>query len=387
MDVLGRYYTADPVSQLLVNQISALNPKNILELGVGQGSLIKAAINKWINASCYVTDIDAKSLKKIRTDLPFVKSFHFDTLKENVAERLAIKPGSIDIAVCNPPYLSLKYQSEHLKLFKSANLEACSKLKIVSSDLIFLAKNLQLLKNKGELGIIVPDSLITGKEYIYFRNALLSEHKIKGIIQLPENIFTKTEALTHILLIEKNSRSNGTTPLFISNKNGDIIDQLIVRDDNLEERMDFNFHSWKITQQKKIPVSLRNIGAEIKRGIMTKIELEQTKDSFLHTTNLSHEKPNLSVKSSKKNNPRYTLTQKGDIILSRVGRNVKISMISKGKVAISDCLYRIRLEEQFRLIVWNALTSEKGKKWLKANRHGVCAKVLSLEDLYNFPIK
>src|SRR5215211_6003453 len=105
MDTLARYYTSTAFSRLLINQFSIETPKNIIDLGVGKGALIKAAIKRWGAAAYYAGDVDENSILKIKKELPFVNSFHLNTLKDEVSQKLQIETGAIDIAICNPPYL------------------------------------------------------------------------------------------------------------------------------------------------------------------------------------------------------------------------------------------------------------------------------------------
>jgi type I restriction enzyme M protein len=256
--------------------------------------------------------------------------------------------------------------------------------------MIFLAKNLQLLKDNGELGIILPDSLLTGKDYIHLRSAILKEHNLKAVIELPERIFSRTEALTHILLIEKSGESKSKTPLFLADKTGQIIDEIEVRSSLLNERMDFKYHLFnkKVDNLPKAKV-LGDIKVEIKRGTLTHKELKDSGDFFVHTTDIISKKANQALKNHVKKNSKYLLTQKGDILLARVGRGCtgKVCLISRGKAPISDCVYRIRVASKYRYKVWNSLVSDMGQNWLKANCHGVCAKVISKNDLLRFPLK
>ena len=159
MDLLARHYTTDIFSQLLIDQFTIQSPKKIIDLGVGEGSLIKAAIQRWINASFFAVDIDKNSIHKIKTEFPFVKSFHLNTLKEDISEKIRVESGDIDIAICNPPYLRIKNDDSHNKLFDCTSLSDFKKLKILTSDIVFLTKNLEILKKNGELGIILPDSI------------------------------------------------------------------------------------------------------------------------------------------------------------------------------------------------------------------------------------
>ncbi|GGC14618.1 hypothetical protein GCM10011386_02930 [Parapedobacter defluvii] len=390
MDILGRYYTNQIFSKLLIDNLSISNPKNIVELGVGDGALFRAAFERWSNASFYVTDIDDHSIQRMRTEFEFpnVKSFQLDTIKENIIERLNICD-SIDIAICNPPYLKVNPTPDILTIFEKAQLDECKDLKKITSDVLFLAKNLEILVRKGELGIILPDGLITGKEFISLRSSLLTSHNIKAVIQLPENIFKKTEALTHIVIIEKGSSTSSYVPVFLSNELGKIVDQIDIDQDALVERMDYKYNKWKKANQFCTnQICLKHLKPIIKRGNKTHKELKNLKIKYLHSTNL----PNLSINldlggEESKSFDGFVCAEPGDIIISRVGKIGKMAKIKSGKLPISDCLLKITLPDIQALALWNSLTSEEGKEWFKANSHGVCAKVISLSDLMNFPIK
>jgi len=392
MEELGRYYTDNLFSKLLINNIENQNPTNILELGVGEGSLIKAAYERWFDASYYVADIDNNSLAKVQQELPFVKSFHFDSIKEDISTKLKINSGSIDIAVCNPPYLKLKNDLSYAKIFLDAGLEGCTKLKNLTTDIVFLAKNLQILKETGELGIILPDGLITGKEFEVLRQSILQNHSLKAVIQLPENIFKKTEALTHILIIEKRRSTRTSTPLFLANTFGEIVDQIDVAQSSLTERMDYKYHTWskKLSAVKPNDLSnkfLKDLNPEIKRGNLTHKDLLNAGVSFIHTTNLPHRNSEMQVGKNQFDETKIRYAKAGDILLSRVGCIGKISMVKSGKIPITDCIYRIRIPANYRKIVWASMISLSGKEWFAAHSHGVCAKVISKADLFNFPLQ
>lgn len=389
MDFLGRYYTRELFSNLLVNQFSAISPSTVLDLGAGGGSLIKAASLRWQNADFYAADIDNGSIKKINNELPFVKIINADSLSSNIAKKLELTVDSVDIAVCNPPYLRIEDKKKYFSLFEEANLNHCVNLKKVTSDLIFLAQNLRMLKKGGELGIILPDSLLTGYDFKILRESLLLNHSVKGIIELPKNIFPKTEARTHIILIEKGLKANNYTPLYISDKNGNCYDQIDVSSNNLCHRMDFSYHKWtQIKDINKNSKTLLQIGCEIKRGKQTHSELKLHGKPFIHTTDLRPSCKVIFPKSIKYKNDRLVFASTGDILLARVGRGCigKVSLVKSGRGLISDCVYRLRIPKVYRNAVWNSLTSKTGQDWLRANSHGVCARVISKTDLLNFPI-
>ncbi len=392
MDTLGRYYTEPAFSDLLVNNIFASNPSTILELGAGGGGLLRSAHKKWEQASLIAADIDKKSISKISRELPFVKIHHLDSLHPNLSSELKIKVGSIDVAICNPPYLKIPKDEKYNSLFELSKLDDCKELRMITSDIVFLAQNLSLIKEKGELGIILPDSLLTGYDFLNLRKSIIENHSISSVIELPEKIFAKTEALTHILILRKGEETNAEVSLCKADFRGNCTDQISIKSDSLIERMDFKFHKYrKKTKPKNLnkSVKLSDLNPVIKRGKFSHAELKSKDLPYIHTTTLVDKKPNLRFTSKlSKDFPGNVKTQSGDILLARVGRGCigKVSMVKSGAVLISDCIYKIRVPQEYRTMVFEALASKRGEEWLKAMGHGVCAKVISKKDLESFPL-
>lgn len=387
MDALGRYYTNDIISTLLVNNLKTSKPKRILDLGVGDASLTIAAYSRWEKAKYFATEFEPKKATEIEKKLSFVKVLNCDTLQPNASTKLKVKFGSIDIAICNPPYVRVENKEKYNRLFKSVDCKNFSNLKKVTSEIVFFAHNLKLLKHDGELGIIVSDSLITGKEFKIFRETIFKKFTVRRIIQLPDNVFNKTEARTHIVFISKTKSANKTCELLASNIQGELSEKLIVANNLLIDRMDYQFHGANI-HAKTGTKTLKQIGAVIKRGKFSYKELRQSKLSFFHSVHFKENGVNICFdKPVAKKHHSYS-AKEGDILMCRVGKRVvgKVAIVKFGRVVISDCIYRITVPKSYRYRLLKSLRSEEGKAWLHAFAHGVCSQVISKSDLENFPI-
>ncbi|PWV53255.1 N-6 DNA methylase [Chitinophaga sp. S165] len=393
MDHLGRYYTQSLFSDLLISQITYNNPDTVLELGVGRGSLLRAAKSKWVDANFVAADIDLRSVEKIKHEFPEVKIVQVNSLSSSISERLKLYVGNIDVAICNPPYLNITRTAYHDKIFSKAKLSKCRELRILTSDAVFLAQNLSFLKEGGQMGIIVPDTLITGQEFKILRESLVENHTIKSIIELPTNIFPKTEAKTHILFLEKgNGDLFQNVELYKADRFGKCIDLTLVSGEKLIDRMDFNFHSFHLNRRTvdTNSTTLESIGCEIKRGRLENKYLKAQAYPYIHTTSLEHGNPGLVIKGKipQKILKSSLYAEPGDILLARVGKGCigKVSMVRGGNALLSDCIYRIRVAPKYREMVFNCLASTEGQQSLKAISRGVCAKVLSLSDLMKFKV-
>jgi hypothetical protein len=244
-----------------------------------------------------------------------------------------------------------------------------------------------LLKNDGGLGIIVSDSLITGKEFRIFRETILKEFDVRRIIQLPDKIFNKTEARTHIIILTKSKSTQTTCELFQSSIKGKLSKGISINKTDLVERMDYHFHKKKLIPKTGI-ITLKDIGVEIKRGRYSYKELREKNISYFHSVHFKYRSQTMNFRSKvSRNNIKYS-AQPGDILMCRVGKRIvgKVALVNSGNVVISDCIYKIRVPKIYARIVFNSFLSPKGQKWLKGYAHGVCSQVISKSDLENFPL-
>ena len=388
METIGQYFTAQPVSDMMVSMFQQDTPNRVIDLGVGHGSLLYAAYNRYNKADFYAADIDKKVISKISERLPFVNVLHIDGLSKGLSKQMKLKIGSVDIAVCNPPYYRLDKTTELKDLFNKVGLKNSTKLIKFTSDIVFLAQNLQMLKKGGELGIILPDSVFTGHEFVGLREDLLTNHNIVRIIQLPDKIFKKTEARTHILLMEKCGPIQKRIPIYQSDFSGNIGEAVNISADDLLYRMDHSYYAWKeLNKYSDDIMTLGDLNVEIKRGHKTKKYLQRKSIPFFHTTSFPSD---IKTKINLTNSPVFddVYTEPGDILIARVGKRCigKVAMVNSGNQVISDCVYRVRAPKKHRSRIFRELISDKGQQWLRVIAHGVCAQVISKRDLLHFPL-
>ena len=379
-----QYYTKNIYSKLLVDKIDVESPNIVLDMGVGDGSLTMAAFNKWSNAQYIALDIDEKNCEAIRNFSPKIKIILEDGLSPRFNEKLKIKVGSVDVAICNPPYHKIKVEKFQETIFKNAYLDSCINYHNITSDILFLANNLSLLRENGSLGIILPDGLLTRADFRTLRSDLVNNHTLRYIIQLPDRIFNKTEARTHILILTKGKSQYSSVSLLKADNYGNCIDRIEIQKYSLIERMDFNFQKWNLIHRNE-GISLRDINAEIARGSFSHKELREANIRYFHTTNFNNNKF-FSIEDQEYKWRNKIIAEKGDILMARVGKRCvgKLAYIEQGNILISDCVYRIRVPEIYRRLVWDLLNSSYGEEWIKVFSHGVCAQVISKGDLLGF---
>lgn len=376
----SQYYTETVYSKLLVDKIEAINPQLIIDLGVGKGALIQAALDRWAGASFVAIDIDKNNCNEIKKKKPCIRTLHVDGLTPRLNENIKIAVGSVDVAICNPPYKRFTNDIKYNVLFDSSGLPNCKKMKSISTDIIFLANNISLLKRNGYLGIIMPDGIITRKDLISVRENIVNNHTIHHIIQLPEKIFAKTEARTYIIILTKGKLKQTSTKLSLADKNGNCIDTIDVEDNLLINRMDYTFHKWFVSINKTITTNYSRVGIEICRGSLSHHEIKKKNVEFIHSTNFSNK---FGFFKNNVYDFKCITAQKGDILIVRVGKRCigRILRVKSGNVIFSDCVYRVRVPEKYQEYLHAYLQSDEFKLWVSIFSHGVCSLVISKCDL------
>lgn len=114
-DRLGRYYTEQSISSLLVSQMKTEKANSIIDLASGHGSLTFAALNRWKNANAYSLDIEARIPEKSHQSLTHIVS---DALFHSLPDTISQQKGSFDVAVCNPPFTIPEWRDDYSKIIK-----------------------------------------------------------------------------------------------------------------------------------------------------------------------------------------------------------------------------------------------------------------------------
>ncbi len=125
-DPWGRYYSAPMVSRTLIDRIEVVQPKLVLELGSGSGSLCTVAANRWKDAKLVTVDIDRGAPKCLDSD--HVRTGHrhrhfvHDVLDAALLDKIGLLPSTVDVAVCNPPYIRPKWRAEFGNILEGAGI-------------------------------------------------------------------------------------------------------------------------------------------------------------------------------------------------------------------------------------------------------------------------
>lgn len=397
----GRYYTKPAIGQALVELMQLHQPERLIDLGVGGGALTIAAARRWSNLDLLTIDIDSasdKCLNRLLANEEIRSHRHLltDALEPNLATLLREEFGRFDAAVCNPPFTTPVWRKGFDEILEDAGFSGCMPV-LADSDsaLLFLSQALRLLGHKSTLGIILPDSLVSGAKYRKFRLELLHRYRIDAVVRLPNSSFMHTQAVAHIVIVSKGYRGSTTVPLR-KLINGKLSSQItMLNAEQAATRMDFDFHSTAIAEPTIVQGSrMHGLGALTKgihRGSVQATASRQAGVPVFHTTEMHPSSLGNWIAISGKRpalNDRRTWAEPGDILIARVGRNLenKVLGILSGYALLTDCVYRVRMPTEVATTTLKQLSSDYGRKWLASRSSGVGAKHLSLADLLNFPV-
>ncbi len=86
---------------------------------------------------------------------------------------------------------------------------------------------------------------------------------------------------------------------------------------------------------------------------------------------------------------QFNLARAGDILVGRVGRNFeeKVCIVKSGTVAVSDCIFILRVAPEHQDAVFTYLKCGLGREALSFSSHGVGAKFLTTDALKNILFK
>lgn len=386
---LNQFYTRLAACNALVAEINITNVRNVVDLGVGEGSLSVAIARRWPKAQFSTVDIDPTSTQNLHEALleaGVTKHDHYSLDVMNVDFIHQLKDTVFDLAVCNPPFFRPQWKRDYADILQAADFtEACQSVSEVTAEILFLAQNLRLIRDGGIIALIVPDGLATGWKAKAFRKALLDKHTIRSVIQLPRYSFQDTEASCFILIIEK-GRADKDLPIKLLrlDEHSNTSTPILIDHVAAEARLDWTFHSVALPNSSS-GITLRKLGADIRRGSLSTVQRRLAEFPVFHTGDFPSKGKAISFEENQEayEDNKILLAEEGDILLARVDRDLheKITIVSNGKIAVTDCIFRLRLPKPLNQQIFDVLSSEQCRMRIQALTKGVGARLLGKGDL------
>jgi type I restriction-modification system DNA methylase subunit len=122
------------------------------------------------------------------------------------------KAGGFSIVVGNPPYVSNDTLPDDQKALYRAKFKTGKKFDLYQC---FIEQGIRRLKPGGLLGMILPNTFLTGSSFEMLRDYLLKQTTIYELVDLPKGVF-KNVAVDNVLLFLKNEPPPTTAQVAVS---------------------------------------------------------------------------------------------------------------------------------------------------------------------------
>lgn len=233
-DGRGQFFTPEPVIDFCVEVIQPQLNETMIDPACGSGGFLMSAlkylknnfaeadVRKIVSENLYGSDIN-KSIARIARMKLLLESngktniFCANSLEDSDAFKLlSSHPEGFDIVITNPPFgtggkitnhrILLKFDLG-CKWVKSGN--KYSKTNKISNgqpaEILFVERCLQLLKEGGRMGIVLPNGHFENPSLEYIRFYIRQKAKILAIVNLPPETFIPfgTGVKTSLLFLQK----------------------------------------------------------------------------------------------------------------------------------------------------------------------------------------
>ena len=132
-----------------------------------------------------------------------------------------------DVLITNPPFGSKipvrgeeklsQFELGHAFSFKDETWQKGKLKEKEAPQILFIERCIQLLKEGGRMGIVLPDGILGNDRMGYIREYIQSNAKLLAIIDLPKEAFMpNTPTKTSVIILEKNKNKKKDYPVFMA---------------------------------------------------------------------------------------------------------------------------------------------------------------------------
>lgn len=240
----GQFFTPQNAVELLVSMVNPQPEEKIIDPACGAGGFLSLASRYLLSQGDLPQNI-AKNIFGIDKDhylselasshlsiftLEPAKVFCADSLAWKVidGQNFPVKDllGSFDVVLTNPPFGSkiVSVSKEAQKSFElgfrwhfdSKSRRFCKSnepLPSVPPQVLFIERCISLVRPGGRIGMVVPESLISGKNYRYVVQYIRTHTILKAVLGMPESLFKTsgkggTHTKTCLIILEKRKEMN-----------------------------------------------------------------------------------------------------------------------------------------------------------------------------------
>ena len=275
----GQFFTPRNAIRFLVEAVGPSQDETIIDPACGTGGFLSLVLLQFAKrsedlkaAKIYGIDKDAFLVRLAKIHIALVGGDHAkitntDSIALHNGVNLSDLPpeGEYDVVLTNPPFgakiisakpdvasryqLARKWQFEH----NEASWQIAEELRSrIPPQLLFLEKCVKLLRPGGRGGMVVPESLISSRQYRFVVAYLQANTNVELITGMPEELFktsgkggTHTKTCLIVFQKKKNRKVNQATPIFFAEAHwcgNDSRGRIIPKDDLTEIIHNYKLH-------------------------------------------------------------------------------------------------------------------------------------------------
>lgn len=194
---LGQYFTPRSVRERLLDLLPEREFRRVLDPACGTGEFLRSVGERFPSASVEGWEIDVPLVEVAREVAPDASVL----LRDGTGPRDGVEP--FDLVVGNPPYFEFKAAGETRARFADV---ISGRPNIFS---FFLSAGLSLLRDRGILAFVVPQSMSNGAYFKALRASILSRARIVALVPIEETgVFFDAQQTVMLLVLEKGGRSD-----------------------------------------------------------------------------------------------------------------------------------------------------------------------------------
>ncbi len=226
--VYAEYYTPHAIAKIMASILvdKPVSNVTVYDPSAGSGTLLMSVAHAIGEDKCtiYSQDISDKSSNLLRLNLilnNLVHSIH-NIIQGNTIKDPYHKDGSdlmkFDFIVSNPPFKldfskwrnDVDTKENSNRFFAGIPKVPNKKMESMSIYLLFIQHIMYSLSKKGRAAIVVPTGFITAQSGIEkdIREKLISEKMLKGVVNMPPNIFATTGTNVSVVFIDKTNNDD-----------------------------------------------------------------------------------------------------------------------------------------------------------------------------------